>query len=210
MRAVVAHLQSGGKKAIGVGRATVTIEQIDVRKWLEQEPTAIAYDKPPGGSCHNPLLLRFFDDPDVWTLPLDDCDPETEEIFKAEDTSPDVAFIHSHQHALLIHGGRYGLYQVYKIDNPDDPPAEWKWEKIAYLTDEEIRQRIAEYLQHKRGFDGSYRKVVERTERGGIIYRHVPDLELQRLAGEMRVLCEQYLSRLAALEEEFRQSHGIR
>ncbi|MBI4641726.1 MAG: hypothetical protein HY731_13605, partial [Candidatus Tectomicrobia bacterium] len=93
MRAVVAYLESQGAKAIGVGRATVTIEQLDLGKWPAQTGTSIERGKPPRGNCRNPLLLRFFDDPDVWTLSLDDLGPEPDGIFKAEDEPPGAEFI---------------------------------------------------------------------------------------------------------------------
>jgi hypothetical protein len=210
MRAVVQYLAALGKRAIGVGRATVTVEQLDLSRWPTREPVAAAHRAPPFGWCNNPLLLRFYDDPDVWTLSLDEGEatgPDDAGAFISEDESPPAAFIRAHQEALILHGGRYGLYEVYRIHNPNEPPAAWRWEKVAFLGPEEVRERIVGDLCHGQGFDGLYRQVVERTERGGISYRMARDPELERLAGAMREICEQYLARLATLEEPFQRAH---
>src|SRR6266511_676139 len=145
VRAEVQYLASGGKRAIGVGRATVTVEQLDVSRWPTREPVAAARRAPPFGWCNNPLLLRFYDDPDVWTLSFDEGDtigPDDAGAFVRQDESPPSAFIRAHQEALILHGGRYGLYDVYRIHNPDEPPEAWRWEKVACLGPEKVRERI--------------------------------------------------------------------
>jgi len=208
VRAVVQYLASLGKRAIGVGRATVTIEQLALNLWPKRAPVA-GGRIPPWGWCQNPLLLRFYDDPDVWTLSVDVGDefgPEDAGLSVREDEIPPSAFIRSHQEALIIHGGRYGLYEVYRIHNPDAPPEAWRWEKLSFLLPDEIRERIAGYLRSRQGFDGLYRRLVEHTVRGGISYRMVKDPELERLAGVMRELCKQYLDRLATLEEAYHRA----
>jgi len=194
IRAVVQYLAPLGKQAIGVGRATVTVEQLDVSRWPTPEPVAAARRAPPWGWCNNPLLLRFYDDPDVWTLSFDAEDaigPDDAGAFVSEDASPPPAFIRAHQEALILHGGRYGLYEIYRIHNPDEPPEAWHWEKLTFLRPEEVRERIIGDLRRGQGFDGLYHQVVERTERGGITYRMARDPELERLAGAMRGLGEQ-------------------
>ena len=203
---MVAYLASRGQPAIGVGRAVVTIEQLDLQHWPHTERPGTESRRPPWGNCQNPLLLRFYDDPDVWTLAAEELGPETRGCFVSEEEPPSAAFIRAHQQALLIHGGRYGLYEVYRIDNPDDPPEHWQWEKLAYLNGAEIRRRILDALQRQEGFDGRYRQVIERTARDSVVYREVPDAELVQLAGAMRALCEQYMARLATLEEAYH--HG--
>jgi hypothetical protein len=210
IQAVVRYLASLGKRAIGVGRATVTVEQLDVRRWPTHEPVAAARRVPPFGWCDNPLLLRFYEDPDVWTLSFDEGDASGSDdagAFVSDDESPPPVFIRAHQEALILHGGRYGLYDVYRIHNPDALPEAWRWEKIAFLGPEEVRERIMGDLRRGQGFDGLYRQVVERTQRGGISYRMVRDPELERLAGAMRELCEHYLARLATLEAPFHRTH---
>jgi len=209
VRAVVQYLASLGKRAIGVGRATVTVEQLDLRRWPTRELVAAARRAPPFGWCNNPLLLRFYPDPDVWTLSFDaggTIGPDDAGAFVSEDEHPPSAFIRAHQEALILHGGRYGLYEVYRIYNPDEPPEAWRWEKVAFLGPEEVRERIMGDLRRGQGFDGRYRQVVERAERGAS-YRMARDSELERLAGAMRELCEQYLTRLATLEEPFHRAH---
>jgi hypothetical protein len=124
IRAVVRYLAPRGKRAIGVGRATVTVEQLDVRRWPTRAPVAAARRAPSFGWCHNPLLLRFYDDPDVWTLSSDEgaaSGPYDAGAFVSEGESPPSAFIRAHQEALILHGGRYGLYDVYRIHNPEEP-----------------------------------------------------------------------------------------
>jgi hypothetical protein len=210
IRAVVRYLASLGKRAIGVGRATVTVEQLDLSRWPTRAPVAAARRVPPFGWCHNPLLLRFYDDPDVWTLSSDEgyaSGPDDAGAFVSEEESPPSAFIRAHQEALILHGGRYGVYDVYRIHNPEEPPEAWRWEKVAFLGPEEVRERIVGNLRRGQGFDGLYRQVVERTERGGISYRMVRDPELERLAGAMRELCEHYLARLATLEAPWHRTH---
>jgi hypothetical protein len=98
IRAVVQYLASLGKRALGVGRATVTMEQLDVRRWATREPMATARREPPFGWCHNPLLLRFYHDPDVWTLSFnkgDESGPDDARAFVSDD-SPPHAFIRDH------------------------------------------------------------------------------------------------------------------
>lgn len=70
---VMKYIESIGKKAIGVGRATVTVEQIELRKLLEKEKVYKA-DVPPWGACYNPLLIRFYHDPCAWTLAREELD----------------------------------------------------------------------------------------------------------------------------------------
>jgi hypothetical protein len=209
VRAVVQYLASLGKRAIGVGHATVTVEQLDVRRWPTHEPVAAVCRALPFGWCHNPLLLRFYHDPDAWTLSLDEggtIGPDNAGAFVSDD-SPPPAFMRAHQEALILHGGRYGLYEVYRIQNPDAPPEAWRWEKLAFLGPEEVRERIVGDLRRGQGFDGLYRQVVEQTERGSISYRMVRDPELERLAGAMRALGEHDLARLATLEAPFHRAH---
>jgi len=50
--------------------------------------------------------------------------------FVSEDEHPPSVFIRAHQEALILHGGRYGLYEVYRIYHPDEPPEAWRWEKV--------------------------------------------------------------------------------
>jgi hypothetical protein len=164
---------------------------------------------PPFGWCHNPLLLRFYHDPDVWTLSLDEGDSigsDDAGAFVSDDDSPSPVFIHAHQEALILHGGRYGLYEVYRIRNPDAPPETWHWEKLAFLGPEEVRERMMSDLRRSQGFDGLYRQVVEQTEGGGLSYHMVKDPELDHLARAMRALGERYLARLATLEVPFHQA----
>lgn len=86
------------------------------------------------------------------------------------------------------------------------PREAWRWEKLAFLGPEEVRERMMSDLRRGQGFDGLYRQVVERTERGGISYRMVRDPELDRLASAMRALGERYLARLATLEASFHRA----
>lgn len=209
IRAVVQYLASLGKQALGVGRATVTVEQLDVHRWVTRESVATARQGPPFGWCHHPLLLRFYHDPDVWTHSLVEGDasgPDDAGAVVSEEESPPSAFIRAHQEALILHGERYGLYEVYHIQNLDAPPEAWLWEKLAFLGPEEVRERMMSDLRRGQGFDGLYRQVVERTERGGLSYRMVRDSELDHLASAMRALGERYLARLAALEASFHRA----
>ena len=171
---------------------------------------AAARRAPPFGWCHNPLLLRFYHDPDVWTLAFDEGDARGSDdagAFVSEEESPPAAFIRTHQEALTLHGGRYGLYDVYRIHNYDEPPEAWRWEKVAFLGPEEVRERIMGDLRRGQGFDSLYRQVVERTEQGGISYRLVRGLELERLAGAMCERCDHDLACLATLEAPFHRAH---
>jgi hypothetical protein len=113
----------------------------------------------------------------------------------------------SHQEALILHGGRYGLYDVYRIHNPEESLEAWRWEKVAFLGPEEVRERIVGDPRRGQGFDGLYRQVVKRTERGGISYHMARDPELGRLAGAMRALCEHDLAHLATLEAPCHRVH---
>ena len=61
---------------------------------------AAARSVPPFGWCHNPLLLRFYHDPDAWTLSLDEGDtlgPDDAGAFVSDDDSPPPPFIRAHQ-----------------------------------------------------------------------------------------------------------------
>lgn len=127
--------------------------------------------------------------------------------FVSEWESPPSAFIRAHQEALILHGGRYGLYDVYRIHNPEEPLEAWRWEKVAFLGPEEVRERIVGDPRRGQGFDGLYRQVVKRTERGGISYHMARDPELGRLAGAMRALCEHDLAHLATLEAPCHRVH---
>jgi hypothetical protein len=49
VRAVVKYLESLGKHGIGIGRAAVTIAQLDLRTWPPREPIAAARRAPPWG-----------------------------------------------------------------------------------------------------------------------------------------------------------------
>jgi hypothetical protein len=71
----------------------------------------------------------------------------------------------------------------------------------------EVRERIVGDLRRGQGFDGLYRQVVKRTERGGISYRMARDPELERLASAMRALCEHDLAHLATLEAPCHRVH---
>ncbi len=200
IRAVVAYLESIGTKGIGVGRATVTIEQVDLRKLREEAQVVIERGGAPWGNSLNPLLIRFYDDPDVWVVPKEELDEDAHGIFVSEEEIPDAEFIESHQQAFLIHGGRYGVYEVYKIHNPDDPIENWKWEKLSHLSPEEIRKRVMDDLRRAEGFNGTHRQAISSGEQRSA-YRHVADTELERIAREMQLLCEQYLTRLSELEQ---------
>lgn len=204
---VVKYIKSIGKRAIGVGRATVTVEQIDLTKLFEKEKTYVR-NVAPLGACYNPLLIRFYHDPCAWTLAGEELDEKDKEVFLGDGDVPDADFIRSYQYALVIHGGRYGLYEIYKIDNPDDPLEDWKWEKLSYLSCEEERERIALDLQNNSNFNGTYLKLKEITNEGGKIYQYKKDAELKRLGEEMKELCRQYMTRLTLLEKEFHQPEG--
>jgi hypothetical protein len=209
VRAVVQYLASLWKRAMGVGRATVTVEQLDVCRWPTREPMAAARRVPPLGWCDYPLLLHFYEDPDVWTLSLDEGDASGADdagAFVCDDKSLPPAFIRAHQEARILHGGRDGLYEVSRMHHPDAPPEAWRWEMLARLGHEEVRERIVADLRRGQDFDGLDRQVVERTERGAISDRMVRDPELERLAGAVRELCEHDLARLASLEAPFHRA----
>ena len=175
----------------------MTVEQLDVRRWPTREPVAAART-PPFGWCHNPLLLRFYHDPDVWTLSFDEGDasgPDDAGACVSEEESLPSAFIHAHQEVLILHGGRYGLCDVYRIHNPDEPPEAWRWEKLACLGPEEVRERIMGDLRRGQGFDSLYRQVVERSERGGISDRMVRDRSSSAWGEEPTPMRNGYVSR---------------
>jgi hypothetical protein len=167
---------------------------------------AAARRVPPLGWCDNPLLLHFYEDPDVWTLSFDEGDASGSDdagALVSEEESPSSTFIRAHQEALIHHGGRYGLYEVSRMHHPNASPEAWRWEKLAGLEPEEVRERIMGDLRRSQAFDGLYRQVVERTERGSLSDRMVRNPELESLAGAMRELGEHDLARLASLEAPF-------
>jgi hypothetical protein len=164
---------------------------------------------PPLGWYDHPLLLGFDEDPDVWTLSFDEGDASGSDdagAFVSEEESPSSAFIRAHQEALILHGGRDGLYEVSRMPHSNASPEAWRWEKLAGLEPEEVRERIMGDLRRSRGFDGLDGQVVERTERGGLSDRMVRNPELESLAGAMRALGEHDLVRLATLEAPFHRA----
>jgi hypothetical protein len=128
-------------------------------------------------------------------------------VFVSDDDSPPSAFIRARQEALSLHGGRDGFYEVFRMHHPDAPPEVWRWEKMAFLGPEEVRERIVSDLRRGQGFDGLYRQVVERTEWSGLSDRMVRDPKLERLTGAMRELGKHDLARLTTLEASFNRTH---
>ena len=209
IRAVVRYLASRGTRTMGVGRATVTVAQREVRRWPTREPMAVACRVPPLGWCDHPLLLRFYEDPDVWTLSFDEGHASGSDdagAFVSEEESPSSASVRAHQEALILHGGRDELYEVSRLHHPNASPQAWRWEKLAGLEPEEVRERIMGDLRRGQGFDSLYCQVMERTERGGLSDRLGRNPELESLVGAMRELSEHDLARLATLEAPFHRA----